>query len=646
MPRLAPLLLIPALAGAQSVTADSARLSPMVITATRVETAVRAPVSATVLVGDSLRARGITHLADALRLVPGVTIVASSSFGSQASLFVRGGQGNYVRVMLDGVPLNEPGGALDLGALTLENIDRIEVVRGPASVLYGADAVTGVIQLVSRTAAHGTRGAIAVEGGSYGARDVELSGGTALRRVALSASVADRASDGMLAFNNSYRNQSAGASMRVVPDARTEVTASARWQAATYHYPTDFDGSIGDHNAENTTHRLLLALTGRRVISDRLTASWNLTSAETNPRSNDGPDSAADTIGFYGFYSRGTVTRRSADVRLTARAGATQSLTVGAEAARDHEHSHSLSLSQYGPSEGAFVAARNDRAVYVQAVGAVLARGSYQLGARRDVSSAFGDFQTLRVAGAWRLAGTWRVRGAAGSAFRAPTFFENFATGYTAGNPSLVPEQSRSSELGVEGTVAGVTLSLVGYQQRFRDLIQYTSRPVSPSGPNYVNVAAANADGIETELAAALGAGLHGRLIYSWTRTRVTNPGVDKSTGATFVFGQPLIRRPEHSARAELGRAIGGRADVTVGAAYTGRAADRDFAVYPSAPVTLPARTLVDLSSSLRLSAREARLPMTARLRIENAGDVRYEGIHGFQAPGRVIRLGVTIGQP
>src|SRR3972149_691018 len=102
------LLAIPAVLHAQSTTVP---LSPVVVTATRVETAVRAPASATVLSGDSLRARGIVHLADALRLVPGVAVVSASSSGSQSSLFVRGGQGNYVGVLLAGAPLNEPGGA-------------------------------------------------------------------------------------------------------------------------------------------------------------------------------------------------------------------------------------------------------------------------------------------------------------------------------------------------------------------------------------------------------------------------------------------------------------------------------------------------------------------------------------------------------
>ena len=293
------LLALPAFLQAQS---SAAPLTPVIVTATRVETAVRAPATVTVLSGDSLRARGIVHLADALRVVPGVSVVTASSIGSQSSLFLRGGQGNYVRVLLDGAPLNEPGGSIDLGALTLDNIERVEIVRGPASVLYGADAVTGVIQLISRTGAAGARAALAMDGGSYGQRDVALSGAIGGQRLSASTSMADRASRGILPYNNEYRNQSAAASLRLAPDARTEAVLSARWLAAAYHYPTESDGSLGEHNAENTTRRLALAFSGRRVLGERIAASWTLTSSEHYPRSNDGPDSAADTLGFYGFF--------------------------------------------------------------------------------------------------------------------------------------------------------------------------------------------------------------------------------------------------------------------------------------------------------------------------------------------------------
>ena len=104
----------------------------------------------TILTGEQLRAQGITRVSDALRIVPGASVVQSGANGSVTSLFLRGGESRYTKVLIDGVPVNSPGGFFDFSHLTTDNIERIEIVRGPASVVYGADAVSGVIQIFTR----------------------------------------------------------------------------------------------------------------------------------------------------------------------------------------------------------------------------------------------------------------------------------------------------------------------------------------------------------------------------------------------------------------------------------------------------------------------------------------------------------------
>jgi vitamin B12 transporter len=138
------LLLAPVLLPAQQ--ADTMRLPDLVVTATRTEWgADKIPAATTVLHGDDLRARGVRFVGEALREVPGMMLVQTGSYGAVTSAFMRGGESDYVKVLVDGIPLNTPGGALNLADLSLDDIDRIEVVRGPASVLYGADAMSGVV---------------------------------------------------------------------------------------------------------------------------------------------------------------------------------------------------------------------------------------------------------------------------------------------------------------------------------------------------------------------------------------------------------------------------------------------------------------------------------------------------------------------
>src|SRR5712691_8552044 len=147
-----------------------------------------------VLQGDALRGQGLATVADALRAVPGAAVVAAGPLGAQTSLFLRGGESDYVKVLLDGVPVNQPGGSFDWANLTLDNVERIEVLRGPASVLYGSDAVTGVVQIFTRRGVGSgggpSRATATLEAGTYSARravaDVSGSGPGASYSVSLS----------------------------------------------------------------------------------------------------------------------------------------------------------------------------------------------------------------------------------------------------------------------------------------------------------------------------------------------------------------------------------------------------------------------------------------------------------------------------
>lgn len=645
LPVVTGLLLSTASAAAPAQSADSSRTLPaLVVTATREHGALRSEVATTtVLDGRALRAEGITHLADALRRVPGVAVMRQSGLGSQTSLFLRGGQANYVRLLIDGVPVNEPGGTLDLARITLDDVERIEVVRGPASVLYGTDAVTGVIQLFTRRA--GRRASLDAEagGGSFGARRGALGASGMAGAADWSLRADHHAAAGILAFNNGYRNDGIVATAGLGRGAtRTDARMTARYNASQYQYPTESDGTVNDRNAERTEHRLMLGAEVGHRWNDRVETRAQASFNELHPRTSDGPDGPGDDDGYYGYFERATVARHLADLRTTWRLGEAQRLAVGAEYARDAQRGSSLTLSEFGQIPDEFRATRANVAGYAQLLGDV-GRWSYTAGARIDENTAFGTFHTARLGAAFRLARGLTVRAAAGTAFKAPTFFENFAQGFTIGNRDLRPEQSRSADVGVEAVMTPtVTVRATAFATRFTDLIQYTGTPPHPGAPNFYNIAAANAGGVELELALTDVAGLSASASYTWTDTRVVDAGFSSSPNDNFVTGGRLLRRPEHAAALQVSRALGSQGTLTLGMTHVGRREDRDFSSFPAGIVFLDGYETIDVGVEHALPGRWMR-DARVQLRAENLTGERYEAVYGFETPGRAIFAGLRL---
>ena len=263
-------LSLPSIGRAQ-VPQDPVTLAPITVTATRLPmTRERTPAAITVITGAELRARGISRLSDALREVPGASVVRSGSFGSQTAFFLRGGESDYTKVLIDGVPLNDAGGAIDLAHLSVADVDRIEVVRGPASVLWGSDAVTGVIQIFTKHASR-SRLDLSARGGTYATRDA--TGNVAVVRgiTSFAAGASSQETDGVLDFNNGYRNRQASAAFRLEPTARRALRAMVRHSDATYHYPTDFLGTPVDSNQYRREKRLVAGLDATTPLTDRAT---------------------------------------------------------------------------------------------------------------------------------------------------------------------------------------------------------------------------------------------------------------------------------------------------------------------------------------------------------------------------------------
>ena len=637
-----PLVLLTALAlPLHAQQRDTTQLDSVVVTATRADVALpAASLATTVITGDALRVRGITSLADALRSVPGVALVRSGSWGGVTSMFLRGGESDYVKVMIDGIPLNAAGGGIDLASISVDGAERIEIVRGPASVLYGSDAVTGVVNIITGDGSGPARVLLEARGGSHDWREAGISAGAG-RRLRGAVAAGWRSTDGIYPFNSGHRNATYDASLRFAPGGRGDLRLDARVSDVESHYPTNGQGQVVDSNQVRTEVRRLVGLSGGWLFGSRVAGRLELSHGETDATSDNAPDSEGDTEGFYST-SVSDASRQRADARLDLHLDAHALVTVGAEWMRQREVATGSSTAGTTPlPDTRFDASRRNRALYAQFLSGGSRRLSATLGARFDDNERFGRFVTSRAAVAWR-AGSTTVRAAAGTAFREPAFAEHFTTDFSVGNPDLDPERTRSWELGLAQRLpADVgTISATWFDQRFRDMIQYTFQE-DPAAPNYVNLAAARSRGLEVEARLAPVGPVDVSASYTLVRTRVLEAGTG-DFGA-FEDGRSLLRRPTHSASALVRWRLGTGGALSLEATHVGGRDDLDFSSFPAVRRELDRYTLLDVGAELDAFAAERGPSLRLTFRAENVLDAEYQPAYGFVPPGRTLFVGARV---
>ncbi len=601
----------------------------------------------TLIRGVDLVERGIFDVTDALREVPGIAVARSGSFGGLTSIFMRGGESDYVQVMIDGVQVNQPGGSFDFSGLTAENIERIEIVRGPSSALHGSDAVAGVIHIITKSGAPDAdvRAGASFRAGSFGRFDttLDLSGGT--ERASYGVTLARYRTDGILDFNNQFENTVLTGKAQLQIDERTTATVAARVGDRQFNFPTDFSGAIVDQNQFGFNDETSVALTIDRRLSDRVTLIANANTYTIDSGSEDRPDSPADSIGGFAGQSLNNYRRNALDVRAAVILSEAAALTVGGELEEQRIRAFSVSESSFFSFDSRSSNRRNNRAAFAH-LNATSGAFDANAGVRFEDNEFFGGFTTWQLGASFAASETTRLRGLVGRAIREPTFAEAFATGFALGNPDLDPETSTSLELGVEQSLleGRVTVQATWFQQSFEELIQFTGAPPAPGDPNYFNVAEADASGFEFSGQATLGrVQLFGD--FTLLDTEVIDSGFQQGEGATFVEGQSLLRRPDQSGRLGVGVTLTDGIRVDGVLRHVGERDDRDFNAFPAEAVTLEAYDLLDLSLSARIiQPTEGRPGFDLTLRAENLTDEEFQEIFGFGAPGRGLYVGGRIG--
>jgi vitamin B12 transporter len=597
----------------------------------------------TVLTGEDLRRQQIRNAADALRSLPGVAVNRQGGVGNFTQVRIRGAEANHTLVLIDGIVANNTAdGEFDFSNLSAEEIERIEIIRGPMSSLYGANAVGGVINIISRRGQGPLTATLQTEAGAFASKDVvaRLAGGS--ERANLSLAYQWRATQG---FNiapvgdeqdgSRLRTFSLRAGARLLDNMSLDITLRNSEKHADRDGFGDFSapaGSLAQAFDDASTLSNSVFLAGANLKWDTLNGSLShefkanhngttTTDADRTFLSNSKNISQADSFAYLGT------------LRLdTPAIWGKHSLSALVET--DNE--------RFTP-EGSFADGRTRERGRLSFAGewrgALANRLFLTAGIRHDDNDNFQDFTTWRTALSVPLPELGlRPHASTGTAVKLPTMFEQFGTDqFFIPNPNLRPEESFGWDAGLEFSwLAGrVTLDVTYFNANLTDKIDGFVATAKPGIFTAANLPGESTrQGVEIATRVKLAAGLSWGAAYTYTDAR--NPD-----------GEQEIRRPPHAARTDLSWGFaGGRGSANLAVIYNGSMQDIGFVLPffdPQPRLSLPPYWLVNAAVSYRLQPGVELFG-----RVENLLDQHYQESFGFDAAPLAAFAGVklTFGGP
>ncbi len=563
-------------------------------------------VAATVIDADEVERSKATSVADFLRTVPGLDVVQSGGAGTVTSLFLRGTNSTQTLVLVDGVKLNSPffGGA-DLSALSTANLERLEVVRGPFSALWGSEAIGGVVQLVSRRDAGEkafqgrVTGALGDGAAAQGTADVAVRTGA----FTLTGGFRRATEDGTLPNEFfAVTNLSGGVEVALGEGSRAGVVL--RRDSGVTGIP--FSGGVATPYRKTTAETTTLAVPVTVALDGKTSLEASFLASRDRPTYSDPADP-------FGYTESETDARRVGGRLVLSRELGANRLSVGSDYERTSVRSaDSYGVSLDGETTDTFSLFAEDRLSLDHDRLVVTA------GLRRDAHSAFGSAWSPRGTVVYLVTPAFKLRAAAGAAFRSPTTGELYYP--FSGNPDLKPERSTSVEAGAEVAIArGLWFETTLFWNDIRDLIQY-----DPQSFTNENVGRARTQGVETVLRGSLGRGFTARASYTFLDAQ------DLETGL------PLLRRPKHRVAATVGRSFASGASAELTGTWVGSRFDGD-AVDFTKTVEMPSYLRVDVAATLPRFFGA----VSPWVRVTNLLGASYEEVSGFPAPGRRFLAGI-----
>jgi outer membrane cobalamin receptor len=633
---------------AENTSGVTVALQLAVSTETVVVTATRIPIASDqsgaaieTLSGAELDTIRPVAANDALRILPGAIVATAGQRGGLASLFVRGGDSRYNKVVVDGVAINDPGGTFDFGTLPFFEEDRVEFLRGAQSTLYGSDAMTSVVQTWSRTGStpvpelrfgadagnYGTENGYASLSGAHGRFDYNVFGNQ------FNTSGSGPNDD----YSNSLEGVNAGAkvndwvSLRL--RARHDNSVSGVQNEWNFNGAPLLSPDLDQRARQNNfLGSMELAITGPSRWQHRLTGFEYILKRINR---DDIPDRGCDPNNFIFLdcpFVAESLTNRAGFNYQGDYAGRSWAVsTIGYEFEDENGTVGSLPNTSHG--------LRRNHAVFGQQI-LSFERGTLVVGGRFVHNESFGNkfvprasLTLLALRGGQLFSGT-RLRFGYAEGIKEPSFAESFGNGGsfpTLPNPFLKPEQTRALDAGFEQRLGqNYSFTTTYFNNLFRNKIDFNTDPCFCQG-QFVNLDEAIAHGAEIEFHARPRSRVSVDASYTYTSTQILKE--------PFPFdpllseGQPLIRRPKHSATTLI-TYLGTRWGADMAASFVGRRADSDFLGFGINHT--PGYVLVNAGGWYAINRR-----ITTYVNVENLLDRFYEEVTGYPALGINFRAGM-----
>jgi vitamin B12 transporter len=591
-----PLAVVAVLPAQAQTAGTEAKLPETVVTASRIEQRVQDALPATTLItrADIERAQ-TADLPTLLRQVTGIEITQNGGSGTVSSAFIRGAESRHTLVLIDGVPVNNLNfSTAALEHLPLSNVERVEIVRGNVSSLYGSAALGGVIQIFTREAGDQPFAAATLQAGSRGFVQAQIGGGMKTSSGTRLSFTAENLNDnGFNATNQSKlpltnpdtdgysrRAMSVGVSQDI---AIGKIGLTVREATGVAAYDSQYGPATQADESKFTEQGA--ALTGQFRLATNLVLDAALTNTADRLRAD---------VTAYPYFINSFSDAVTTGLRWNFAKG--QTMTAGIESTRQRLESDTV----YNATSRQLDSARLGYQGEVE-------RHQVQLNVRQDKYSDFGTASTWFAGYGFRFAQNWRVNGSSSTGFNAPTFNDLYYP--YGGNPNLRPEQVSSSELGLQYATEVHDARAVWFSNRFTDLIG------NDASYNRVNINQARNDGLE----------LSYRGKYGATNVRA---GMTLQNPVDLATSKRLARRADTLANVGITRDVG-RWSYGANLRYVGER--------PDGANTLAAYSVLDLTVSHAVN-REVKLFG----RIENLLDARYETVYGYNQPGFGVFVGLT----